>query len=567
MFQGDQEHHGKLEAFGGMERHERDFVLVRFQGVGVGHERGLFKERLERCWAGIRQVELAGRRDQFVDVRHAFGIFRVRRPFEFRPIARGFDHLGQELLDRSCGRLAQPIEKRDKPRDAQGCSTGQAQGGSATTGRLQQRQSVRGGEIGQFVDGGLADAADRRVDDAQQGGVVRRIVDQVQVGQQILDLFALEELQPLDDLVRHAVLVQRQFELAGQSVHTIRDREIPWPPPLGADVGGDPPRDQVRLVVRGRAAGQPHRSPLRPLGKQHFRLASSVVPNQRVGRFQNVRGAAIVPFKLHDFDPRIVVLELQNVRQVRAAPTVNRLVGIADDRQVRVVDRQSTDNRVLREVRILVLVNHDLAEAVIERAAQIGLVAQHQRHVHQQVIEIDTVGGQQPPLVQRIDPLDDRFPNAGAGLRVMGGVDELVFRPADRLPQFVNRHHRVFDPGLRHRRAKHLSAVVDVEYRIVFLKAGEACVLPEQSRAETMEGSDPDGRVGAKFHEAVPHLLGRFVRESQREDLPGQSPQFQQMGDAVRDHPRFSAAGTGEYQQRSFDMFGRRTLLGVERIE
>ena len=42
---------------------------------------------------------------------------------------------------------------------------------------------------------GLADSARRRVDDPQQRHVVPRIVQQVQVGQNVLDFLALEELQ------------------------------------------------------------------------------------------------------------------------------------------------------------------------------------------------------------------------------------------------------------------------------------------------------------------------------------------------------------------------------------
>ena len=60
------------------------------------------------------------------------------------------------------------------------------------------------GMVGQPLDGGLADAAGRRVDHPQQGRFVGRVVHQLQVGQQVLDLLALEEGQAVDHLVGHA---------------------------------------------------------------------------------------------------------------------------------------------------------------------------------------------------------------------------------------------------------------------------------------------------------------------------------------------------------------------------
>ena len=51
----------------------------------------------------------------------------------------------------------------------------------------------------QLLDGARADAARREVDDAQEAGVVVRVLDQPQVGQRVLDLGALEEAQAAVD--------------------------------------------------------------------------------------------------------------------------------------------------------------------------------------------------------------------------------------------------------------------------------------------------------------------------------------------------------------------------------
>ena len=82
------------------------------------------------------------------------------------------------------------------------------------------------GVVGKPVDRRLADAARRRVDDAAQRDAVLRIVQQVQVREDVLDFLALEELQPVDHLVGHAALAQGELERAAQGVDAIEDGEI-----------------------------------------------------------------------------------------------------------------------------------------------------------------------------------------------------------------------------------------------------------------------------------------------------------------------------------------------------
>ena len=120
-----------------------------------------------------------------------------------------------------------------------------------------------------------------------------------------------------------------------------------------------------------------------------FGLRRLVVADQRVGHAQDALRAAVVLLQPDDLHVGIVVLELENVAQVRAAPAVDRLVGIAGDGQVRVVDRQGPHDRVLGQVRVLILVDQDVAIALVERGADLGVLAQQRGDVQQQVVEID----------------------------------------------------------------------------------------------------------------------------------------------------------------------------------
>ena len=47
LLQGDDEHDGKFQPLGGVQRHQRDLVGARFPVVGVGDQRSLFQEWLQ----------------------------------------------------------------------------------------------------------------------------------------------------------------------------------------------------------------------------------------------------------------------------------------------------------------------------------------------------------------------------------------------------------------------------------------------------------------------------------------------------------------------------------------
>ena len=71
-----------------------------------------------------------------------------------------------------------------------------------------------------------ADAARREVDDAQEAGVVVRVLDQAQVGQRVLDLGALEEAQAAVHLVRHAGVEQRALDHPALRVAAVEHRDL-----------------------------------------------------------------------------------------------------------------------------------------------------------------------------------------------------------------------------------------------------------------------------------------------------------------------------------------------------
>jgi hypothetical protein len=75
-----------------------------------------------------------------------------------------------------------------------------------------------------------------------------------------------------------------------------------------------------------------------------------------------------------------------------------------------------------------------------------------------------------------------------------------------------------------------------------------------------VEGARPYGLAGDHPLDAVPHFVGGFVGESQRQNLPRGNSLMEEVGNAVRDDARLAAARTGQNQQRPFDMFHRLAL-------
>ena len=83
-----------------------------------------------------------------------------------------------------------------------------------------------------------------------------------------------------------------------------------------------------------------------------------------VREVENLGRRAVVLLEPHDFAARKVLLEVEDVPDVGAAPAVDRLVVVADDADVAVLAAEQLDELVLRAVRVLVLVDEDVLKAV-----------------------------------------------------------------------------------------------------------------------------------------------------------------------------------------------------------
>ena len=110
-----------------------------------------------------------------------------------------------------------------------------------------------------------------------------------------------------------------------------------------------------------------------------------------MGGVEDQLGRAVVLLELDDRGVRPVALEVEDVAQVRAAPRVDRLVVVADHAQVAVAGGQRPDPQVLRPVRVLVLVDVEVAPALLVLGQDVGRLVEQPDGLEQEVVEVERV--------------------------------------------------------------------------------------------------------------------------------------------------------------------------------
>ena len=123
---------------------------------------------------------------------------------------------------------------------------------------------------------------------------------------------------------------------------------------------------------------------------------------------------------------RIDIFEVQNVPDVRAAELIDALVVIADDAEVPVFVSQQGNERKLRGVRVLVLVDHEVAEALLADRKHVRKLTEEFDGLHDEVVEIHRVVLLQLRLVLPVEVRDDLPALILIEVTVAVRVDQLV---------------------------------------------------------------------------------------------------------------------------------------------
>ena len=294
-----------------------------------------------------------------------------------------------------------------------------------------------------------------------------------------------------------------------------------------------------------------------------------VVADHRGGGLEQARARAVGELQVDPSCGGEVALEAQYVRQLGAPPAVDRLVRVPDHEHVVVSLGELAHEDVLREVRVLELVDQHAREAVAGGAARVGVLMQRADRGEQQVVEVEPVGLGEHGLIGGAEACVAH--GVLVPVPVVGGRSHLHAVLDDAHP--VQQRLRLVDPGVdvgvEHALAHDVHPFGLVDDPEIGGHPDGGAVLAEQVAAQAVEGGDPHGsRVAGGEHRAQPlrHLVGRLAGEGERGDAGGLATAgAHEVGDAGADHAGLSGPGAGDDEDRSVRGGDRFALAFVER--
>ena len=329
------------------------------------------------------------------------------------------------------------------------------------------------------------------------------------------------------------------------------------------------------------------------IGPQVLLAPLRVALDDGVRRTEDVLRRAVVLLEQDRRGVRVVLLELDDVADRRAAERIDRLVGVTDDAQVGhrhalsrarvalgidgfdaarrlLTPGEFTHEHVLRVVRVLVLVDEDVAEAAPVVLGHLRERLQDRHRRHDDVVEVERVRGREALLVKPVGVGDLAFLIGLGATRGLLGVDELVLEVAHLEAEGLGRvtlRVEVEIAGDHRHEALAVGGVVDGERR---LEAHVLGLAAQDAHARRVERAHPHRVRGApdELLDAFTHLGRSLVREGDGEDLPGLGSSFgHEVGDAVGEHPRLARTGTGHDEQRRTEVLDGLRLLRVHALE
>ncbi len=406
--------------------------------------------------------------------------------------------------------------------------------------------------------GGLADAAVRCVEDAEEGDVVVRGDEEGDVGEDVLDLAPVVEGLRADHAVGDFAVAEGQFELAGLAVGAEEDGEVL---PLAA-VGGFFPEhfvgDEVGLLVIAGHGDDADVFADATGGAEDFFAAAGVVPDEGVRGVEDGLGGAVVFLEADDLGIGEEFLELQDVGDFRAAPAVDGLVVIADDADVVGRADELLEEAHLEGVRVLELIDGDAGVDFPEVVADIGVLAEDLLGEEEEVVEVDGVLGAEFVLVGDGE-LGEEI------ILKIGDIDAFVFRLGD-LGEDGLGFDLLVGAAFADEELFHDSDLIRIgRDGKILLVAQPVYTATKKADAEGVEGADGHlfgGVLGDHAADALLHLGGGLVGEGDGEDFRRRDFPLQHVGDAAGDGAGLPGAGAGQDHDRAIEI-GDRLALGV----
>ena len=385
-----------------MEGHQHDLVIVLREIIQIGVKGDLLQKAGKAGLLGLLHVLQDGGLE-LADVLQPAAAFHIVFGLQGSYIAALVQHLLQRFDEGDLiHRFGNAVHHGGKLHQGTGF-TGKR---GIFLGRLQgavQRLSQAFRHLLGGIHGGLANAPFGLIDDAAEPQAVIGVIQHRQIGQNILDLLAVEELEAADDAVRDPLPDEHLLQGAGKGVHPVQDGMVTV---FGAffvvfaDGGGD----EVGLpLLIGRLVVQHLLSPA-VLGPQGLALALAVAADDGIGSIQNGAGAAVVLFQADDLGLAELLLKREDVFDGGAPELVDALVVIADHTKIAMGSGQQADQQILGVVGILVLIHHDVPVAALVLLQHLRELLEQPDRQQDDVIKIQGVGVFQHLLVAAVNP-------------------------------------------------------------------------------------------------------------------------------------------------------------------
>src|SRR6185503_8800554 len=272
-----------------------------------------------------------------------------------------------------------------------------------TRGSLGQRHAGFAGPCGQRIDGSVSNAALRNRYSPPECFLVRRIRDQLEIGHQIANLPTIVEAHRPDQPVWNGLATERVLERAALRVRPVEHREF-----VEAPIVARLPRlyfleYEVRLVPLVERRDEGHRFAGIARRPQCLPFAPDVLGNGGICYAQNVRRRAIVLFKPDQPGRSELLLEVEDIPDVRAAPPVDRLIVVTDNDDVTVTAAEELDELELGAVGVLILVDENELKPVAIASEGLLVAAEYLDRQDEQVVEAHRVGRSEGGVQRFID--------------------------------------------------------------------------------------------------------------------------------------------------------------------
>ena len=414
----------------------------------------------------------------------------------------------------------------------------------------------------------FAVAARRHVDHPSQAHVVVRIDQQLQVGERILDFLALVKAHAADDPVRKARAHQRIFDDARLRVRAIQHRHRAVG--CARDARVRCAHDEVGFFELVRSAEILDEVAALALGPQPLFFPILVLADHRRCGIENDLRRSVVPLELDDPGLGKVVLEVEDVSQVGAAPAINRLIGVADHRQVAMPLGEPLNEVILRPVRVLIFVDHHEAELFGIFLAYVRDLVEQLDGLQQEIVEIERT-----VVFEALRVLFVHFGELLAALAPALRPEEV--RPGHRVLRVADlgqRHPRLHDAVVDLELFEHLLDQRDLIGRVVdheiARQADGGRFAPQESCAQRVKRRNPraDERRAEQRLDARTHFFRSLVGERDGEYLVVLRVSLgQEICDALGDDARLARARACEDQQRAVDVQDGVALFGIQRCK